>query len=140
MTITTVAGVRDTDSGIASATLDVGQQIGGSIGLAALASVAAAAARSATSSRIAALSSRVSAGDLAASVTPHVRSLIASQKGSSPSPAALHDTTALHTVAQIAAQATDAGFLADGIFALAAVVLARAAINVKRPEAQPPRD
>jgi hypothetical protein len=64
MTITTVAGVRDTDSGIASATLDVGQQIGGSIGLAALASVAAAAARSATSSRIAALSSRVSADDL----------------------------------------------------------------------------
>ena len=45
-------------------TLNVGQQIGGSIGLAALATVAAAAARSATSSRIAALSSRVSADDL----------------------------------------------------------------------------
>jgi hypothetical protein len=139
MTITAVAGVRDTDSGIASTTLNVGQQIGGSIGLAALATVAAAAARSATSSRIAALSSRVSAGDLPASVIPYVRSLIASQTGSSPSPAALHDTTALPTVAQISAQSTDAGFLAGGIFALAAVVLARAAINVKRPEAQPPR-
>jgi len=41
------------------------------------------------------------------------------------SPAALHDTTALHTVAQISARSTDAGFLAGGIFALAAVVLAR---------------
>ena len=44
MTITTVAGVRDTDSGIASATLNVGQQIGGSIGLAALAAVVLARA------------------------------------------------------------------------------------------------
>jgi hypothetical protein len=77
---------------------------------------------------------------VAASVIPHVRFLIASQTGSSPSPEALHDTTALHTVAQISAQSTDAGFLAGGIFALAAVVLARDAINVKRPEAQPPRD
>lgn len=43
-TITAVAGVRDTDSGIASATLNVGQQIGGSIGLAALAAVVLARA------------------------------------------------------------------------------------------------
>ena len=139
MTITTVAGVRDTDSGIASATLNVGQQMGGSIGLPAPATVAAAAARSATSSRIAALSGRLSADDLAASVIPRPfpdrqpDRIIALA-------AALHDTAALHTVAQTSAQATDAGFRTDGIFALAAVELARAAINVKRPEAQPPRD
>ena len=137
MTITAVARVQVTDAGIASATLNVGQQIGGSIGLAVLATAAATAGSSATSSRIAALSSGVSAGHLSASVIPHVRSLIASQSGSIPSSAALHDATALHAVAQIHAQSTSAGFLVGGIFALVAVVVARVAINVKRPSRMP---
>jgi hypothetical protein len=108
------AGVRDTDSGIASATLNVGQQIGGSIGLAA--------------PRLACV------GDTAHPFPDRQPDRIIALPG------ALHDTTALRSIAQIPAQSTDARFLAGGTFALAAVVLARAAINVKRPEAQPPRD
>jgi len=103
--ITAVSGVRDTDAGVASATLNVGQQVGGSIGLAVLATAAAIASRNATSSTIAALRTRVNAGQLPANVIPHVRDLIAARSGATPTTAALHDGTALHAVAQIQAQA-----------------------------------
>ena len=133
MTITAVTGVRDTDSGVASATLNVGQQVGGSIGLAVLATAAATASRNATSSATAALQTRVHAGHMPANVVAHVRDLIAAHSGATPTTAALHDGTALHAVAQIQAHSTDAGFLVGGIIALVAVVVALTTINVKRP-------
>ena len=45
LTTVAVAGVRPTDAGVASAMLNVGQQVGGSIGLSVLATVAATAGR-----------------------------------------------------------------------------------------------
>ena len=52
--ITTVAvsKVKDTDAGLASALLNVGQQVGGSIGLSVLATVAATAGRHASKSKV----------------------------------------------------------------------------------------
>src|SRR3984893_9128908 len=139
MTITAVTGVRDTDAGVASATLNVGQQVGGSIGLAVLATAAAIAGRNSTASTIAALKSRVQAGEIPTNVIPHVRDLIAARSGATPTTAALHDGTALHAVAQIQAHSTDAGFLVGGLIALVAVVVALTTITGKRP-AQPRRN
>jgi hypothetical protein len=45
ITVTVVAGVRPEDSGIASALLNVGQQVGGTIGLSVLVTVFSTAAR-----------------------------------------------------------------------------------------------
>jgi hypothetical protein len=87
----------------------------------------------ATHSTIAALRTRVHAGQLPANVIPHVRDLIAARSGATPTTTALHDGTALHAVAQIQAHSTDAGFLVGGIIALLAVAVALTTINARRP-------
>lgn len=62
VTLTAVSGVRDRDAGIASATLNVMQQVGGTLGLSALVTVASAAIRHDLAAGAVALRTGVRAG------------------------------------------------------------------------------
>ena len=78
LTTVAVSRVRNTDAGVASAMLNVGQQVGGAIGLSVLATVAATAGRSAGTSHRAATCSRRS------SPAPCPRRVLDTPAGSSP--------------------------------------------------------
>jgi hypothetical protein len=112
LTSTAVSKVAPTDAGLASALLNVGQQVGGSIGLSVLATVAATASRNSFKNEVAKLppGSRQHFADLAASSTT----------GRPPSVGALTDPAAMHA------------YNVAAIFALVAVVVSAVMINVKR--------
>jgi EmrB/QacA subfamily drug resistance transporter len=124
LTTTAVAKVAHTDAGLASALLNVGQQVGGSIGLAVLATVAATASRNAAKTEATDLTgvSKLHFGELAASAST----------GKPPSPAALNDQAAVHALHVVQAHASSMGFLTAAIFGVVAVVVAAWMINVKR--------
>ena len=124
LTTTAVSKVAPTDAGLASALLNVGQQVGGSIGLAVLATVAATASRNAAKTEATDLSgpSKLHFGELAASAST----------GKPPSPAALADPEAVHAFHVVQAHASSMGFLTAAIFGVVAVVVAAWMINVKR--------
>jgi EmrB/QacA subfamily drug resistance transporter len=138
--ITTVAvsKVKDTDAGLASALLNVGQQVGGSIGLSVLATVAATAARNAASSKVADLAAQVKSGQLPPSTLQHFGEVSAAQTGHQASTAALRDSAAAQAVAEVQAHASSMGFLAATIFAAVAVVVSLVFINVKKTELPTP--
>jgi hypothetical protein len=124
LTSTAVSKVAPTDAGLASALLNVGQQVGGSIGLSVLATVAATASRNSFKNEVAKLppGSRQHFADLAASSTT----------GRPPSVGALTDPAAVHAYNVVQAHASGQGFLTAAIFALVAVVVSAVMINVKR--------
>jgi EmrB/QacA subfamily drug resistance transporter len=132
--LTTVAvwHVRNTDAGVASAMLNVGQQVGGSIGLSVLATVAATAARNKAHSTVADLVAQVKAGQLNPSVLRHVNELAAAQTGHKPSFAALHDPVAVQAVAEVQAHSSAQGFLAAACFGVAAILVSLFLINIKK--------
>jgi EmrB/QacA subfamily drug resistance transporter len=132
LTTVAVARVQNTDAGVASAMLNVGQQVGGAIGLSVLATVAATAARSSSNSHIAHLTAQVKAGQLSPAVLKHVGQLIAAKSGGHTSLAALHDSVAVRTVAEIQAHSSGAGFLAATLFGVAAIIVGVVLINVKK--------
>jgi hypothetical protein len=132
LTSVAVARVRETDAGVASALLNVGQQVGGSIGLSVLATVAATAGRSASTNKVAELTSLIKGGHLNPDTLAHVQQLAAAQTGHKPSLAALHDSTAAQAVAQIQAHSSGMGFLAAAIFGVAGVIVALVLINAKK--------
>lgn len=78
LTLTAVAGVRRDQAGIASALLNSGQQVGGSLGLAALGTIAATATR-----------------NQATSVIAHLGGHVAGQFGFSPLPPSAHVPSAV---------------------------------------------
>ncbi|MEP6598408.1 MAG: DHA2 family efflux MFS transporter permease subunit [Actinomycetota bacterium] len=131
LTTVAVAGVRNTDAGVASAMLNVGQQVGGSIGLSVLATVAANAFASAATTRFSDLTARVKSGELSQSVLQHAQQLLAAKNGNGAAPpAALQDNAAVHAIAQIQAHSSGMGFVAAGIFGLASIIVALVLINV----------
>ncbi|WP_375492325.1 DHA2 family efflux MFS transporter permease subunit [uncultured Jatrophihabitans sp.] len=132
LTTVAVARVRNTDAGVASAMLNVGQQVGGSLGLSILATVAATAGRSAGKSKAADLAQQVKAGHLRPDVFKHLQELTAAQQGHTPSAAALHDSAAVQAVAQIQAHSSGMGFLVAGFLGIAAIVVALILINVRK--------
>ncbi len=81
--ITTVAvsKVRDTDAGLASALLNVGQQVGGAIGLSVLTTVAATAGRHASKSKVSELAAQVKAGQIPSSTLQHFGEVAGTQSG-----------------------------------------------------------
>jgi EmrB/QacA subfamily drug resistance transporter len=128
LTTTAVSKVAPTDAGLASALLNVGQQVGGSIGLAVLATVAATASRNAAMSE---------APKLAGTSQQHFQELAASAaSGKPPSPAALIDQDAVNALHSVQAHAASMGFLTAAIFGVVAVLVAVLMINVKRSEVQ----
>ena len=130
-----VSKVRDTDSGLASALLNVGQQVGGSIGLSVLATVAAKAATSSGNSHAAELAAKVKAGTIGQNTLSHYLELAkSSTSGATPSAAAHSDNIALRAFNEVQAHSAGMGFLTAAIMGVVAVVIAVVVINVKKDE------
>ncbi len=127
-----VTGVRNDDAGVASAMLNVGQQVGGSIGLSVLATVAATSGKNAATTKFGDLAASVKAGQLPSSVIGHAQQLVAAQAGGKPSAAALHDSAAVRAVAEIQAHSAGMGFLTAAFIGVAAIVVSLLVINVKK--------
>jgi hypothetical protein len=131
LTTVAVARVRNTDAGVASAMLNVGQQVGGSIGLSVLATVAATAGRS---------SFKTNVTNLFASYPPaeakqhlaNLGQLNAARQGIKPSLAAARDQVAIHASHAIQAHSSSMGFIAAAIFGAAAIVVTLLMINVRK--------
>jgi EmrB/QacA subfamily drug resistance transporter len=129
-----VAKVRATDSGLASALLNVGQQVGGSIGLSVLATVAAKAATSSGKTHAAELART---GDK--TVLQHFGELSSSASSGAPvSPAARADNVAVQAFNAVQAHSAAMGFLTAAIIGLVAVVVSVFAINVKKSDLPAP--
>src|SRR3954452_20261323 len=108
LTVVAVTKVTDTDTGLASALLNVGQQIGGSIGLAVLATAVSSATKSEGKSEL---------GKLAGASQQHLAELLGSaQSGRPASPAAYTDRTALDALHGVQAHGASQGFLVSAIF------------------------
>jgi len=123
-----VAKVRVTDSGLASALLNVGQQVGGSIGLAVLATVAAKSGKSAFKTQSANLASSGHESSI-----PHFQQLSGSvTSGARPPDAALADGPALHAFKVMQAHSDSMGFLVAAIMGCVAFVTAVLLINVRK--------
>jgi EmrB/QacA subfamily drug resistance transporter len=132
LTTVAVSKVANTDAGLASALLNVGQQVGGSIGLSVLATVAATAGRHASTSKVNELAAQIKAGQIPASTLQHFGEVAGTQSGGKASAAALHDNLAVHAVAQVQAHSSGMGFLAATIFGAVSIVVAAVVINVKK--------
>lgn len=128
-----VAKVRATDAGLASALLNVGQQVGGSIGLSVLATVAAKAATSSGKSHAAELSARVKSGELSQSVLGHYAELAKSAGSGLGAPgSARQDSIAVRAFNEVQAHSAAMGFLTAAIMGVVAIIAAVVIINVKR--------
>jgi len=138
LTTVAVSRVRHTEAGAASAMLNVGQQVGGAIGLSVLATVAATAGRHASVTKFADLAAQVKAGRLPGSVIKHAQELVAAKTGHIPSPAALRDPAAHQAVASIQAHSSAMGFLTATFFGIAAVIVALVVVNVKKDDVPEP--
>jgi hypothetical protein len=135
--ITTVAvsKVKDTDAGLASALLNVGQQVGGSIGLSVLTTVFATASRSEGKHQGKQLAGLVQTGKQPQTVLQHFQELSAQATGNAkPSLAALQDGTASHAFHVVLAQGSARGFLTAAIFAVVAIVVTVTMIKTGRTE------
>lgn len=124
LTVVAVTKVTDTDTGLASALLNVGQQIGGSIGLAVLATAFTSAARTEGASEL---------GTLTGAAQQHLGELLGSaQSGKPASPAAYADHGAIDALHAVQAHGASQGFLVSAIFGIVAVAAAIVLINVKK--------
>jgi hypothetical protein len=133
ITAVAVTKVRNTDTGLASALLNVGQQVGGSIGLSVLATVAASAAKSSGKSHLADLQAQVNSGQANPDVLQHFGELSQAYTSGKPaSTAATHDSLALHIYNVVQAHSASMGFLTAGIMGVVGVIAAVVIINVKK--------
>ena len=124
LTVVAVTKVRHTDTGLASALLNVGQQVGGSIGLAVLATAFASASKSEGKSQL---------DSLTGASEQHLQELLSSaQSGKPASPAAYADQAAVDAFHTVQAHGASQGFLVAAIFGIVAVVAALVLINVKK--------
>jgi hypothetical protein len=130
LTTVAISRVVDTDAGLASAILNVGQQVGGSIGLSVLATTAATASRSASTSHYNSLVSQF--GQNSDHVKNYSELGATFQSGATASPAALADSIARHAVNAVQAHADGVGFLTATIFGAVSIVVAVVMINVKK--------
>lgn len=128
-----VSGVEPHDAGLASALLNVSQQVGGSIGLSVLATVAATAARTASRDQAAQLAAQVKSGDVNPDVLQHFAELgRANGSNTVASAAAQADQIANHAISVIGANAAAAGFLAAAIFGVAGIIVGMTMIKTRK--------
>jgi EmrB/QacA subfamily drug resistance transporter len=126
LTVVAVSKVADTDAGIASALLNVGQQVGGSIGLSVLATVAATSGRNAAKTKAHELVNQPQ-------VLEHLGQLSTQNAGGVKAPAAAwQDTTAVQALHAIQAHSSGMGFLTAAGFGVVAVAAAFLLINVRK--------
>jgi EmrB/QacA subfamily drug resistance transporter len=125
-----VTGVEPHEAGLASALLNVGQQVGGSIGLSVLATVAATSGRNAANDQVA----KLGALGKPASIEHFAELSKQSQGNFVASAAARADGLAQHAVSVVGAHAAAMGFLAAAIFSVVAVLAAVGMITVGKDE------
>ncbi|MDT4982896.1 MAG: hypothetical protein QOF95_386 [Pseudonocardiales bacterium] len=155
LTTVAVSKVADTDAGLASALLNVGQQVGGAIGLSVLATVFATSAKSYASDHAQGLQKAIGAlpaplreplgkfvsnaggnGVQQSDITKFINGLPASERG----PASGFFNGPYRDFAHdLQAHASGRGFLAGAMFAVAAILIAVFVIKIKKDEvpAQP---
>jgi EmrB/QacA subfamily drug resistance transporter len=130
VTTVAIAGIANSDAGLSSALLNVGQQVGGSIGLSVLATTAATAATNASKTEGGKLVTKYGAD------SDHVKNFGTLGKsfsdGTIPSPMAFADTIARHAVDTVQAHSTAIGFFTAAMFAAAGVIVTVFGINVKK--------
>src|SRR4051795_6113850 len=127
LTVVAVTKVTDTDTGLASALLNVGQQIGGSIGLAVLAAAFTSAARSEGTKQ---------AARLAGASQQHLAQLVSSIQTGKPAPAGAYaDHGAVQALRAVQAHGASHGFAVAAIFGVVAVVAALVLININKRDA-----
>jgi EmrB/QacA subfamily drug resistance transporter len=115
-----VTGVEPHEAGLASALLNVGQQVGGSIGLSVLATVAATSGKNAAKDEVAKLAALGKPGSI-----QHFAELSRQSQGNFvASTAARADGLAQHALSVVGAHAAAMGFLAAAIFGVVAVLAA----------------
>jgi hypothetical protein len=122
LTVVAVTKVTDTDTGLASALLNVGQQVGGSIGLAVLTTRFASASRSEGSSQLSKLTGPSKA---------HLQDLL-HPGGHGPKPESLHDSVAVNAYHSVLSHGSSQGFLTAAIFGIVAILAGLILINVKK--------
>jgi EmrB/QacA subfamily drug resistance transporter len=124
LTVVAVTKVSNTDTGLASALLNVGQQIGGSIGLAVLATAFASASKS---------EGKTQFGRLTGAAQRHFQELLSSsQTGRPATQAAYADRPALNAFHAVQAHGSSHGFTVAAIIGIVSVVAAVALINVRK--------
>ncbi len=150
LTTVAVSRVQNTDAGVASAMLNVGQQVGGSIGLSVLATVAATAGRHSANTHKAELPAALAKSGLSPQGQQKVGEFLQKSGSSSPDKTAIKDfiktlgptdqakagrffTGPYHEIAStIQAHASGMGFLTAALFGVAAFLIAVLVINVKK--------
>ena len=130
LTTAAVAGVEPHQAGLASALLNVGQQVGGSIGLSVLTTIFATAAKNEGRHQGQVLGALVQSGQDKPTVLQHFMELSQQASGSlRVSAGALQDSTAVHAYHVVLAHGSSRGFLAAAIFAVVAVLVAGTMIS-----------
>ncbi len=128
LTMVALSKIDDTDSGLAAALLNVGQQIGGSIGLSVLATIVARVAATSTKTQTAQL---VTSGNKDSLANFHELTN-STATGASVSAAAQHDSIAVQAFNEVQAHSAAMGFLAAAFMGAVSVVVAVVVINVKK--------
>jgi len=124
LTTVAVARVAPNEAGLASALLNVGQQVGGSIGLSVLTTVFASASRSEGRHQGTILNGLVQAGKAPKAVLQHFGELSSQATGNThASFAATQDNIAVHAFHVVLAHGSSRGFFTAAIFALVAVLV-----------------
>jgi hypothetical protein len=128
VTTVAVAGVAPHEAGLASALLNVGQQVGGSIGLSVLTTVFATGVTNESKHQFSQLGAAVKSGQAQPSVLDHLGTILA--KGISTPPDVLRDSRAVSAAHTVLAHGSALGFLVAAIFALVAVIVTVSMVRV----------
>lgn len=150
LTTVAVTKVRNTDAGVASAMLNVGQQVGGSIGLSVLATVAATAGRNSAKTHSGDIPKALANSGLSPQTQGQVGKFLAGSGSSSPDKNAIKDFLKTVNPAErgkagaffdgpyhqfastVQAHASGMGFLTAALFGIGAFVIAVVLMNVKK--------
>jgi EmrB/QacA subfamily drug resistance transporter len=135
LTTVAVSRVDSNEAGLASALLNVGQQVGGSIGLSVLTTVFATASRSEAKHQGSILGGLVQAGKAPKAVLQHFGELSSQASGSTRvSAAAQSDNIATRAFHEVLAHGSSRGFFTAAIFALIAVLVTLGMITTGKDE------
>jgi EmrB/QacA subfamily drug resistance transporter len=130
LTTVVVTGVAQREMGLATSLLNVGQQVGGAIGLSVLATVFGTGLTNEARHQVVILNGKVQTGQAPASVLQDFETLL--KQGLSAPFSAKHDSIALHAAHAAIAHGTAVGFLTAGLLALVGGIVARILITLRR--------
>jgi EmrB/QacA subfamily drug resistance transporter len=132
LTTVAVSGVEPHEAGLASALLNVGQQVGGSIGLSVLTTVFATGVTTESKHQFTQIGQAVQSGHAQPTVLQHLTQILT--RGLSAPVDAVRDGAALRAAHTILAHGSALGFLTAAIFALVGVIVTLTMIRVGRDE------